>query len=323
LRADHRPVRVPWTPALFLVAAGGVAIAAAYRRDLARETRRVETGSRMAATACGPIEYAVRGEGPPLLLVHGAGGGYDQGLELGAALVARGVRVVTMSRFGYLRTPLPADASPASQADAHACLLDALEVARVAIVGASAGAPSALQFALRHPQRTAALVLLVPAAANPQGGGGTASPALTQRVFDTALRSDLLYWLARKLAPGTLIEALLATPPSVVAAATPAEQARVARILAHIEPVSRRANGLLNDAQVLSTLRPEPLERVTVPTLILSVEDDLFGTAHNARRLAAGIAGARLRVWPQGGHMWVGHDAEVTDAIATFALENR
>ena len=30
------------------------------------------------------------------------------------------------SRFGYLRTPLPSDASPAAQADAHSCLLDAL-----------------------------------------------------------------------------------------------------------------------------------------------------------------------------------------------------
>jgi pimeloyl-ACP methyl ester carboxylesterase len=52
-----------------------------------------------------------------------------------------------MSRFGYLRTPLPADASAAAQADAHACLLDALGIRRAAIVGASAGAPSAMQFA--------------------------------------------------------------------------------------------------------------------------------------------------------------------------------
>jgi hypothetical protein len=45
-----------------------------------------------------------------------------------------------MSRFGYLRTPLPKDAAPAAQADAHACLLDALHLSRVPILGISAGA---------------------------------------------------------------------------------------------------------------------------------------------------------------------------------------
>ena len=57
---------------------------------------------------------------------------------------------------------LPADASPEAQADAHACLLDALGIPNAAVVGVSAGGPSAMQFAIRHPQRTAALVLLVP-----------------------------------------------------------------------------------------------------------------------------------------------------------------
>ncbi len=56
-----------------------------------------------------------------------------------------------MSRFGYLRTPMPADASAAAQTDAHMCLLDALGIRQAAIMGGSAGAPSALQMAIRHP----------------------------------------------------------------------------------------------------------------------------------------------------------------------------
>jgi hypothetical protein len=59
----------------------------------------------------------------PVLVVHGAGGGFDQGLHFGAPLAAKGFQVIAMSRFGYLRTPLPAEASAAAQADGHVCLL--------------------------------------------------------------------------------------------------------------------------------------------------------------------------------------------------------
>lgn len=109
-----------------------------------------------------------------------------------------GFRVIALSRFGYLRTPLPADASAAVQADVHACLLDALNIRRAAIIGASAGAPSAMQFALRHKERTAVLVLLVPAAYVPRPGGALPmkTPAGLEFLFDTALNSDFLFWLA-------------------------------------------------------------------------------------------------------------------------------
>src|SRR5918998_17378 len=121
-----------------------------YHRDLQHARARVSTGSYMVQTPCGPIEYALAGDGPPVLVVHGAGGGYDQGLEFGEPLVHRGFRIIAMSRFGYLRTPLPTDAAASAQADAHACLLDALKIRRAAVVGGCAGAPSSMQFALRH-----------------------------------------------------------------------------------------------------------------------------------------------------------------------------
>jgi pimeloyl-ACP methyl ester carboxylesterase len=147
-------------PAIAGVGLGALAYAR-YRpvRNAARA--RVSTGSHIAVTSCGPIEYSVAGEGPTVLVVHGAGGGFDQGLDIGDGLVRAGFRVIAPSRFGYLRTPLPGDSSPEAQADAHACLLDTLDIPDVAIMGVSAGGPSALQFALRFPARTRALVLLL------------------------------------------------------------------------------------------------------------------------------------------------------------------
>src|SRR2546423_3120495 len=192
-----------------LVAA--VLILIAYERDIGAARARLATGSQRAQTPCGPIEYASLGSGPALLVVHGAGGGFDQALDMAAPFVASGLRVVLMSRFGYLRTPLPADASPAAQADAHACLLDALKIERAAILGASAGAPSALQFALRHAARCTALVLLVPAAYVPRPGSGAPlkMPRGTPLFFETVLRSDFLFWAMIRAAPKMVMRSIL------------------------------------------------------------------------------------------------------------------
>jgi 2-hydroxy-6-oxonona-2,4-dienedioate hydrolase len=291
-----------------------------YRHDIQRERRRVATGSQLARTRCGPIEYAEAGSGQPVLLVHGAGGGYDQGLALGAPLARRGLRAIAMSRFGYLRTPLPADASAAAQADAHACLLDALGIRRAAIVGASAGAPSAMQFVLRHPDRSSALVLLVPAAYVPRAGGAPPmkTPAGTRFLFESALQSDFLFWAAIRLARPIVTRAILATPPDVVKKADAAEQARVAEMLRQILPVSTRRAGLLNDAAVTSALPRYELERIAVPTLAISMADDLFGTFDGARYTAEHIPGARFKGYPSGGHVWVGHHEEIVAEIAAF-----
>jgi pimeloyl-ACP methyl ester carboxylesterase len=309
---------------MLVVSATAAAVSASlwqrYRASMRAARQRVAQGSTVASTRCGPIEFAALGSGEPILVVHGAGGGFDQGIEIGRDLVSAGLRVVAMSRFGYLRTPLPQDASAAAQADAHAALLDALQIERAAILGVSAGAPSALQFAIRHPGRCSALVLLVPAVYVPRAGGAASIriPRGTRLLFDSALRSNFLYWAATRLAPETLMRALLATPPEVVAGAGPAERARVLTVMELALPVSRRRLGLLNDAQVTSALARYALERVACPTLAVSLADDLFGTFDAARYTAAHIPRARFLGFERGGHIWVGHHAEVMHAIVDF-----
>lgn len=312
-----RPVAVL---AALLLAGLAVLTYTSYQRDMREARQRIATGSRIAHTACGPIEYAETGSGAPVLVVHGAGGGFDQGLAFAEPLARRGFRVIAMSRFGYLRTPLPADASAAAQADAHACLLDALKIARAAVVGASAGAPSSMQFALRHPERCRALVLLVPAAyvPRPDRAASMKTPEWTEFLFDTALRSDFLFWAAPRISRATLLRAILATPPAVVERASAAEQARVAAVLKQILPVTPRRLGLLNDAAVTSTLERYELERIAAPTLAISMRDDLFGTYDGARYTAERVPGAQFIGYPSGGHLWVGHQDEVMSAIAAF-----
>ena len=308
-----------------LVGASAAAVLfARYRRDLRRARLRISTGSRVAETSAGPIEYAEAGDGAPVLVIHGAGGGFDQSIYFAGPLVRAAFRVIAPSRFGYLRTPLPGDASPEAQADAHAALLDALGVPRAAVLGASAGAPSAMQLALRHPGRVSALVLLVPAAypaliaPRPAGATPGRASAATAVLFDTALKSDFLFWLAPRLARRTVLRGILATAPSVVEQATAGERARVDGLLERILPVSARRLGLRNDARVTSSLPRYELERIEAPTLAISLEDDLFGTWEGARYSAQHVPDGRFVGFPTGGHLWVGHHEELMAEIGRF-----
>ena len=51
----------------------------------------------------------------------------------------------------------------------------------------------------------------------------------------------------------------------------------------HVLPVSEREKGIWNDATISPSLPRYDLERIRVPTLLLSAEDDLYGTFRNAR----------------------------------------
>lgn len=61
----------------------------------------------MVLTACEPIKVAGVGEEPPVLVVHGTAGGFDQGMTLARHLLSEGFHRISIFRFGYLRTPLP------------------------------------------------------------------------------------------------------------------------------------------------------------------------------------------------------------------------
>ena len=114
----------------------------------------------MIETACGPIEFARIGEGYPLLVVHGAMGGFDQGLFLARNVDIPNSQTIAVSRFGFLRSPVPPGATLDTQADAFAALLDALEIRQAAVFAVSAGSTSAIRFAARHPERVSALILI-------------------------------------------------------------------------------------------------------------------------------------------------------------------
>ncbi|MBB4371156.1 pimeloyl-ACP methyl ester carboxylesterase [Bradyrhizobium sp. cir1] len=305
------------------VVAGGLlgAIAFFYRQELDRARTAVRAGSLIADTRAGQIEYADNGVGAPLLSIHGAGGGFDQGLANAADLVDEGFRVIAPSRFGYLRTPVPHDASASAQADAHDALLSALNISSAIVVGISAGARSAIELAVRHPSKVAALILISPGTYSPTSPVSIDVARGSKFTFWLVNRgADFVWWLIERLAPSVLIR-FVGVRPDLVAASSKADQDRVMSIIRSIEPLSLRFPGINVDS--VAQLKEQALDRILAPTLIISARDDGFNTLPAAQFAAAGIGDAKLVIYDTGGHLLVGHQDAVRAEVRLFLTEAR
>jgi pimeloyl-ACP methyl ester carboxylesterase len=184
-------------------------------------------------------------------------------------------------------------------------------------MGISAGGASALQAAIRHPDRVSALVLIVPIAYKP-GSVADSAPPVSDEKDELLLRllgSDFLFWAGLHVARDSLIRHVLATPPEQVAAASEQERARVNDLAERILPVSSRAAGLRDDTRLGKRLGPVALETIRAPTLVVSARDDGFGTYAAAQYTAGRIPSGRFVGFEQGGHLLVGHDGEVRGEI--------
>jgi pimeloyl-ACP methyl ester carboxylesterase len=111
------------------------------------------------------ISYEEQGSGVPVLLIHGGFGGAASTLTPNPPAITRfapeGVRLITYDRrcAGQSEYVLDAYGLDDIAADVRG-LLDALHIGGAIIVGSSMGGMVALQYAMAHPQRTMALVLL-------------------------------------------------------------------------------------------------------------------------------------------------------------------
>lgn len=291
-----------------------------YRSKLRALRESVDGCSTIAETSAGEIEYAETGEGEPMLVIHGAGGGYDQGLLI-ASDFGKDHRVIAPSRFGYLKTPVPEDYSPAAQADAHAALLDFLDVPRAIVVAASAGAPSAIELALRHPDRVSALILLVPRTYHPTQSIGADQSVPSKAVLRLIEASaDFVFWVAMQISRASVVR-FLGVPPDVEANASKKERARVSQIMSSLLPLTGRVRGIEFDG--LTAMTPWPLERIAAPTLIISAEDDLYKTLPGARFTAEHIPNAHLHVLTTGGHLMVGQTTVVGKLVRQFLQQQK
>ena len=283
-----------------------------YRRDMkAAHARLAAVDRHVVSTPWGAIEYAEQGHGDPVLVVHGIFHNCAGGL-LSVRDLFTDRRVIAPSRFGYLGSSMPPNATPAAQADAFAALLDALGIDQIDVIGLSAGTTSALQLALRHPQRVKHLAILV--------GNLPGSPTAVVQPPSAKVQRQFVMWVLRTFAPSTMICMVAAVPRDFVMTS---EDARyVNEFIDSLFPVS--AEGFIFDAFVSNAdVNDYNLEAISVPTLIAHTKDDQLASHDASKRAAERIPGARFVSLDSGGHLMIGQQKKLREALARFFAETR
>ena len=297
-----------------------------YRRDTKAARRRLASLERhVVPTRFGRIEYVDRGEGPVVLVVHGITQGADGGLrELATDIVPEGYRVIVPSRFGYLGSEMPEDATPEMQADAFAALLDAIGVRKVLVLAGSAGSTSALHFAIRHHERTRALLLVSANVPGPHHAKGMPPRAVFRAIF----ASDPVLWLIITYLPGLMarLSQVLRIPDGVHP--TEEDEATIQRAMEGVLLGKLRVTGEVFDAFVSNPeINQVELADVPVPTMVLHARDDAGPPYPAAVVMARQIPCARVVTVNQGGHLMLGrHPAarrEVDRFFEDFLRERR
>ncbi|MCV0382764.1 MAG: alpha/beta fold hydrolase [Erythrobacter sp.] len=269
---------------------------------------------------------------PPLLLVMGLGAQMTLWpIELVEALVERGYRVIRydnrdiglsqkmdgakapgMVRHMIMRRIGFRPAVPYTLADMAADgigLLDALDIARAHVVGASMGGMIAQLMAVNHPERLLSLTSIMSTTGNPRlpAAERAAIQALTAR--PASLEEEAL------VDHGLRVAGAIGSPGYRPDPERLRERVREnVRRSVYPAGLPRQMAAIIDDGD-----RRARLAEVKVPTLVLHGEADPLVRPEGGRDTAAAIPGARLKTIPG----W-GHDlpAELVDELADAIAEH-
>ncbi|MHB0935351.1 MAG: alpha/beta fold hydrolase [Armatimonadota bacterium] len=276
----------------------------------------------MAKTRLGPVEYAEIGEGPAVLALHGAMGGYDQSLLLARTIGAAGFRYIGVSRPGYLGTPLSSGKTPEQQADLCAALLDTLGVTSVLVMAVSGGGPCAQYFAVRHRQRCRGLVLVSTC------GEKVDTPIPFS--FRLTMRLGRLPAFARaieKKARENFEAAASHSIPDPALCARTLQDPEAGPLFTELlqstcDRMGQRMPGTGNDITV-SRATTFPLQEIAVPTLIIHGTADRMVPFETHAQALARIPGSELLAIEGGEHVSIfTHRKEVQTRVARFLREH-
>ncbi len=293
--------------------------------------------SRVIDTTVGQIEYTQAGEGPVVIAIHGAPGGYDQGYFALKYLVNDGYTILAVSRPGYLRTPLSSGISFEEQAEVVRALMDALEIQSAAIISSSAGGPVALNFAFRYPDRVWALGLIC-AVTQPYRAENNWLNNVVGRLFASETLLDVGVWLYDVLTRYRLSYSLKRMFKENSMLSTEHIRNRVEFIVNQPQqvtwykdfirtacPLSLRKDGLENDMEILRQVKFSNLEQISSKALIIHGKVDKVVPFSHAEYAKSQIPDAKLVSFENVGHViWMGdHFERMKRDISDFLQEHR
>ena len=285
-----------------LVAAGAASAAmTTYNIYRARKVEREYPPAGRFITVNGiRLHYIERGEGPPVVLLHGnmvTAEDFDTSGVLD--LVATQHRVIAFDRpgFGYSDRPHGSPWGAGAQADLLRDALVVLGIKRPIVLGHSWGAAVALALALNHPDAVGALVLL----------SGYYYPSLRADVLLSSpaaipILGDLLRYsispLLGKLLQPLLLKGMFAPLP------VPANFMKGSAPDMSLRPGQIRAESQDGVAMIPSAIAlRHRYQELTLPVVIMAGTKDRVVDSNQPRRLYAQIPHSILRLIPDVGHM--------------------
>lgn len=242
---------------------------------------------------------------PAIVLLHGLTA-TRRYVVMGSRLLERsGYRVIAYDARGHGRSgpaPDPTAYGYGRLARDLGAVLDALQVPRAALAGASMGAQTALRFALEHPECVAALGLVTPAF-DPGASGGASAPAAETAaegegdlsVLPEGDRDELARGLREGGVEGFLRAYDFTTLP-------PAWRETVETVVRQRLSAHEHPEAVADALEVVSRSRPfedfAELSAIAVPTVVVASRDEV-DPGHPlavAERYARAIPGATLAV---------------------------
>lgn len=283
-----------------------------YFRDMQIAYHFIDSGSKIIKTPIGTVEYTAYGTGKPVLISHGAGGGFDQG-KLIAKILGKGYRFILPSRFGYLRSKTNLTVTARLQADAYSYILKDLGISKVSVVGFSAGGPPALSFAAHHADLCENLVMM--SAISTAISNSKDDPVKT-KAFKLLYKSNFIYWSVTKVFRSNLLS-LYGLTKLDQQRFSKFDKQMIADFFYTTMPASLREPGILNDQKMILPSTRE-VNAIKMPVLILHVKQDPLISFKNAEYSHNQITGSILIPFDNGGHFLMGHHQEIAAKIRTF-----
>ncbi len=260
------------------------------------------------------LRYVRAGSGPAVVLVHGMFSSLYTWKDVIPALAA-GHDVVALDLPGFGRSDQPADLSFEDLPRAVLGLMDALGIARAALVGNSMGGATVAVVAAERKERVAALVLVDAAGFNL---GPSERPGLVSLAMSGA---GVVF--ARLPGKRLAVEASLGQVLHDPALVTPERLSEylAAALRPGTFPAIRSLGSSLAGRQAVVA---SAFARIEAPTLVLWGDDDRWIPVAHADRFVAAIPGARKVLIPACGHVPQEEmPSEVSRLILEFLAESR
>jgi len=268
----------------------------------ASKERLVTYDAKTVSLSYGNMCYVDKGEGEVILSVHGIFGGYDQAYD-NCKSFHSSYRIIAPSRFGYLGSDILNNGTPSDQAKAYVELLDKLGINKVYLLSVSAGGSIAIRFALDYPERTKGLILYCSAMPFPEK---------PEKYMKYAGPPPFICNNYAMFLMSPLFRPIMGMEPSIIYSLLPCNDRKDGIVL----------DASVNNIDMAKNYDDYPVEKMQVPSLVIQAKDDKLSDYTNTEKAVKRFPNCTFILFESGGHLLVGHEEEIKEAVFSFTKKH-